>query len=222
VPEEARISRRGPAPRATRDEVLAAAVARYLASERIDVLALSAELGVSRASVYRWFGSREGLIGEVLIATAEQLVAQARRDARGSGAARLLDAFDRINRGLASSDALRHFLGDERIGALRMLASGAGPVQPTMVRLIREIIDEEAQAGHYEPPTDAETLAYAIVRLAESFLFNDAVADLKGDVDRLRAGRSAVTSSAKPMPQVSRLGHVDTYVSAVGSPGESA
>jgi hypothetical protein len=128
----------------------------------------------------------------VLVVTAEELVAGARRRATGSGGQRLLDVFDRINRGLASSDALRHFLRDERIGALRMLASGAGPVQPTMVRLIREIIDEEAEAGRYEPPTDTETLAYAIVRLAESFLFNDAVADLQGDVDRLRAVQSAL------------------------------
>jgi AcrR family transcriptional regulator len=184
--------RGGPAPRATRDEVLAAAVTRYVAGKRIDVLALSSELGVSRASVYRWFGSREGLIGEVLVVTAEELVSSARRRARGSGAQRLLDVFDRINRGLASSDALRHFLRDERIAALRMLASGAGPVQPVMVRLIREIIDEEAQAGRYTPPTDTETLAYAIVRLAEAFLFNDAVADLQGDVDRLRAVQAAL------------------------------
>jgi AcrR family transcriptional regulator len=193
VPESASTRRRGgPAPRATRDEVLAAAVARYLGGERIDVLALSAELGVSRASVYRWFGSREGLIGEVLVLTAEQLVASARRRATGTGAQRLLDVFDRINRGLASSDALRRFLRDERVGALRMLASGAGPVQPVMVRLVREVIEEEAQAGRYAPPTDAETLAYAIVRLAEAFLFNDAVADLQGDVERLRAVQAAL------------------------------
>jgi hypothetical protein len=132
------------------------------------------------------------LIGEVLVTTAEQLVASARRHATGSGGQRLLDTFDRINRGLAASDALRHFLQDERISALRMLASGAGPVQPAMVRLIRDIIDEEAQAGRYEPPTDTETLAFAIVRLAESFLFNDAVADLRGDVERLRAIEAAL------------------------------
>jgi AcrR family transcriptional regulator len=184
--------RRGPAPRATREEVLAAAVRRYVDSERIDVMALTAELGVSRASIYRWFGSRDGLIGEVLVTTAEQLVSSARRRARGSGANRLLDAFDRINQGLAASEALRHFLHEERIYALRLLASGAGPVQPAMVRLIREIIDEEAHAGRYEPPTDTATLAYAIVRLAEAFLFNDAVADLRGDVDDLRDVQAAL------------------------------
>jgi AcrR family transcriptional regulator len=188
--------RRGPSPGATREQVLAAAIERYARRERIDVMALTTQLGVSRASIYRWFGSREGLVGEVLVTTAEQLVDRARARAGGSGSRRLLETFDLINRGLASSEALRFFLQEERVSALRMLASGAGPVQPTMVRLIREIIDEEAQAGRFAPPTDSETLAYAIVRLAEAFLFNDAVADLRGDVEQLRKVQAALLGVA--------------------------
>jgi AcrR family transcriptional regulator len=183
---------RGPKPGASRGDVLAAAVERYLACERVDVQALAADLGVGRATIYRWFGSREGLLGEVLVGTAEQVVASARRRARGRGGRRLLDAFDRINRTLASAPALRHFLQDERATALRMVASGAGPVQPEMVRLIREIIDDEAQAGRYNPPTDTETLAYAVVKLAEAFIFNDALEDIQGDVERLRGIEAAL------------------------------
>jgi hypothetical protein len=73
-----------------------------------------------------------------------------------------------------------------------MVASGGGPVQPELVRLIREIIDEEAAGGRYYPPTDTETLAYAVVRLAEAFLFNDALADIRGDVERLRVIEAAL------------------------------
>ena len=178
--------------RATRQQVLDAATARYLAAERVDVVAIAAELGVGRATIYRWFGSREGLLGAVLVRTAEELVASARRRARGTGAARLLDTFDRINRGLADSEALRWFLREERVAALRMVASGAGPVQPAMVAMIGAIVDEEVAAGRYKPPMDTGTLAYAIVRLAEAFLFNDAVADLRGDVERLRAVEAAL------------------------------
>ena len=36
------------------------------------------------------------------------------------------------------------------------------------------MIDAEVAAGTYEPPADSDTLAYAIVRLAEAFLYNDA------------------------------------------------
>jgi AcrR family transcriptional regulator len=186
------VRRRGPAPRASRNDVLGLAIERYLACERVDVQALAAELGVGRATIYRWFGSREGLLGEVLVTTAEQVVAAARRHAKGKGGRRLLDAFDRINRTLASAPSLRRFLQDERATALRMVASGAGPVQPEVVRLIREVIDEEAEAGRYYPPTDTETLAYAVVKLAEAFLFNDAIADIRGDVDRLRDVEAAL------------------------------
>src|SRR5438270_10569420 len=104
-PAAAPARRHGRAPRASREQVLAAAIGRYARCERIDVLALTAELGVSRASIYRWFGSREGLVGEVLVTTAGQLVARARRRATGRGSRRLLETFDLINRGLASSEA---------------------------------------------------------------------------------------------------------------------
>lgn len=186
------VRRRGPVPRASRRDVLAAALERFVACERIDVQALAAELGVGRATVYRWFGSREGLLGEVLVSAAKYVVRNARRDAKGRGGARLLDTFDRINRELASAPSLRRFLQDEGGGALRMVASGGGPVQPELVRMIREIIDEEVAAGRYDPPADTETLAYAVVRLAEAFLFNDALADIRGDVDRLRVIEAAL------------------------------
>ena len=42
------------------------------------------------------------------------------------------------------------------------------------------------------PPVDPSTLAYAIVRLAEAFLFNDATAAMRGDVDRLREIEAAL------------------------------
>src|SRR5438552_1083020 len=60
-----------PAPRgrpagATRDAVLSAALYHYLRGQRVDVQALAAELGVGRTTIYRWFGSREQLLGEVV------------------------------------------------------------------------------------------------------------------------------------------------------------
>ena len=61
-----------------------------------------------------------------------------------------------------------------------------------MVELIAGLITEEAAAGTYEPPVEPSTLGYAIVRLAEAFLFNDAVAGIRGDVDRLREVEAAL------------------------------
>jgi AcrR family transcriptional regulator len=183
---------RGRPAAATREEVLAAAMHRYLRGRRVDVQAIAAELGLGRATLYRWFGSREGLIGEVLVRAAEPLLAEARAAARGSGAAALLDTFDRFNRSLAAAPALRWYVEAERGAALRILTSGAGPVHPRIVAAIGDVIEAEVRAGAYRPRVPTSTLAYAIVKLAEAFLFNDAVAGMRGDVDRLREVEAAL------------------------------
>jgi len=172
--------------------VLDAGLHRYLRGRRVDVQAIAAELGVGRATIYRWFGSREKLIGEVIIRATEPVLVEARSGLAGMGGAGLLDTFDRFNRSLADAPALRAFVEQERDAALRIIASGAGLVQPRMVELIAGLIEEEAEAGTYAPPVEPSTLGYAIVRLAEAFLFNDAVAGIRGDVDRLREVEAAL------------------------------
>ena len=163
-----------------------AAMYRYLRGRRIDVQAIAGELGLGRATIYRWFGSREDLIGEVLFLSAEPLLDAARTEARGRGGEMLLDTFDRFNRSLAEARALQQFVEQERDAALRIIYAGDGKVQPRIVARIVGLIEEEVEAGRYDAPTDPATLGYAIVKLAEAFLFSDAVAGMRGDVDRLR------------------------------------
>ena len=185
-------ARRGRPPAASREDVLAAALHRYLRGRRIDVQAIAAELGVGRTTIYRWFGSREGLIGEVLNVAADPLLDAARAKARGRGGPMLLEVFDRFNRALADAPALRQFVEQERDAALRIITSSGGIVQPHTVARIAELIEEEVRAGAYDPPVESATLAYAIVRLAEAFLFNDAAAGIRGDVDRLKEVEAAI------------------------------
>jgi AcrR family transcriptional regulator len=189
---------RGRPAAASREQVLDAAMHRYLRGQRVDVQSIAAELGVARPTIYRWFGSREGLLGEVLVRAAEPFLERARAEARGRGAAKLLDTFDRFNRGLASAPALRTFVEQERDFALRIISSGAGKVQPRIVGMIADAIEDEVRAGRYQPAVDPSTLAYAIVRLAEAFLFNDAAAGMRGDVDRLREVEAALLGVTSP------------------------
>jgi AcrR family transcriptional regulator len=183
--------RRGRPAAASREDVLHLALNRYLHGERVDVQAIAAELGLGRTTIYRWFGSREGLVGETVARAAAPLFEHARAAAGGRGGAALLDTFDRINRGLAAAPALRAFLELER-DALRILTSSGGIVQPRAVATIQRFIEDEVRTGAYDPPVDPSTLAYAIVRLAEAFLFNDATAAMRGDVERLREIEAAL------------------------------
>lgn len=184
--------RRGRPATASRGDVVQAARAQYLAGQRVDVTIVARGLGLGRATIYRWFGSRERLLGEVIAAELETLVTQERRAVRQRGAKGLLEVFDRVNRRLADSAPLRCFLEQERAGALRLLTASDGGVQPRSVARITELIATEAAAGRYDPPADPETLAYAIVRLAEAFLYNDAAFGIRGDHARLREVEAAL------------------------------
>ena len=183
---------RGRRPAASRDEVLARALRHYLRGRRVDVQAIAGELGVGRATIYRWFGSREELLGHVLFLAAEPLLADARARARGRGGRALLDTFDRFNRSLADAPALRRFVESERDTALRIITDGAGGLQPRIVARIQQVIDDEVASGRYRAPVEPATLAYAIVKLAEAFLFSDTAAGIRGDVERLREVEAAL------------------------------
>jgi AcrR family transcriptional regulator len=184
--------RRGRPAAASRDDVLRVATRRYLRGQRVDIQSIAAELGVGRTTIYRWFGSREDLIGEVLTLVTEPLLDRARARARGRGAAKLLDTFDRFNRSLVEAPALRRFVEREREAAVRIITSGTGAVQRRNVEMITQVIEDEVRAGTYEPPVEPAILGYAVVRLAEAFIFNETATAVTESVDRLRDVEAAL------------------------------
>jgi hypothetical protein len=99
---------------------------------------------------------------------------------------------DRINRTLTRSHALRTLLEQERDSAMRLLTSSGGVVQPRAVACVKGLLDAEVAAGRYEAPADTETLAYALVRLCEAFLYNDAAIGIRGEYERLREVQAAL------------------------------
>ena len=191
-------AKRGRPATASRDDVLRAVAEQYLSGQRVDITVVARQLGVGRATIYRWFGSREALLGEVVAHELERLIADKRARVTRQGADGLLQVFDLINRSLSRSTALRRLLEQERAAAMRLLTASDGVVQPRAVSCLREMIADEAAAGRFHPPADPDTLAYAIVRLAEAFLYNDAAIGIRGDHRRLHEVEAALLGVAKP------------------------
>jgi len=65
-------------------------------------------------------------------------------------------------------------------------------VQPRVVACVRALIEEQVSAGAYRPASSPETLSYALVRLMEAFLYNDAAAGIRGDHERMREVQAAL------------------------------
>ncbi len=170
---------------ATREAALALARKRYMAGERVDVQAIARELGLARATMHRWFRTREALLGELLAELGEERLAALRAGTPGHGPRALLESFDKFNRELAAAPGLRALLAQEKERGLRILTSSDGIVQPRMVAAVQGMIEQEVSSGKFTPAAAPDVLAYAVVRLAEAFLYNDAAAGLQGDTEKL-------------------------------------
>ena len=76
--------------------------------------AIARELGLARATMHRWFQTRELLLGEVLATLAEQRLLAIRRAVGGSGAPALLETLDRFNREIAATRGMRALFARSR------------------------------------------------------------------------------------------------------------
>jgi AcrR family transcriptional regulator len=163
--------------------VFEAALAKFLARQRLDMRALAGELGIGRATLYRKAGGRDRLLGAVTWYLTRHAVARALADAEGlDGRDRIVSVVAGLMRDIHGRPALHRFLEAEPEAALRILTSKAGPVQPGLIAAMDALLAQEEERG-LRLPIDRPTLAYVIVRVGESFLYADVIADNEPDVD---------------------------------------
>jgi AcrR family transcriptional regulator len=176
--------------RLTRTQATPAAAFRsarrmYLEGRRVDMIALANELGVSRTTLYRWTGHREQLLADILWSLSNEIFERAKADhPEHTGPERLLAIFRQHVGALVEAEPLHAFLRQETQAALRILTSPTGGVQPRTVRSLAELYREEERAGVFQPGIDPDTLAYAVVRVTEGFIYNDALLTIEPEVER--------------------------------------
>jgi AcrR family transcriptional regulator len=184
---------------ATPLDALRIAREQWASSARIDMGALAAELGVSRATLYRWVGTKELLLGEVLWSYAEASLYAARAAAHGSGPDYLVDAIERYMRAALEFEPLMRFIAQEPQYALKVLASKHSPMQRRSIAAMRNQLAELADSGALRPALDLDDLAYVIVRIVESYLFSEVITGGEPDIERA-ADAIAVLLHASPPP----------------------
>ena len=165
--------------------IFAAAVDTFVAGQRLDMRSLARRLGVARATLYRRAGNRERMLDEVLWWRARRLlVEQVQASAGLAGSERLVAVIGGVLRAIARDRPLRAFLESDPETALRLLTGTRSTVHQGMASALEKLIDLERERGYFDASLDTPTLAYAIVRISEGFLYCDVVADRAPDIDR--------------------------------------
>jgi AcrR family transcriptional regulator len=157
----------------------------FVSERRLDMRSLARRLGVARATLYRRAGNREQLLDEMLWWRARRLLAdQVRATADRDGTARLSAVIGGVLDGISRDRPLRAFLESDPETALRILTGSRSTVHKGMVGALENLIDLERGRGSFDASLDTSTLAYAIVRISEGFLYADVIADRAPDIDR--------------------------------------
>ena len=167
------------------EQIFTAAVDAHISGQRLDMKSLARRLGVSRATLYRQAGNREQLLDEVIWWRARHtLLEQVHATAALAGAERIVAAVGGVLQAIERDRSLRSFLESDPEAALRILTGTRSTVQRGMVAALENLIDLERGRGAFDAGLDTPTLAYAIVRIAEGFLYADVIADRSPDIAR--------------------------------------
>jgi AcrR family transcriptional regulator len=152
------------------------------AGKRIDMVALAADIGVARATLYRWTGDRERLLADAAWAeahaVANYLLHQSRRK---TGMSRIQAVGVDFLARFANNEGVNAFLQHERGAGLELLIRVNGGFRPRLVAWLRDMIQAEIDAGHYRAPADPELLADGIVTIGERFLHHGGDPDVSPD-----------------------------------------
>jgi AcrR family transcriptional regulator len=166
------------------EDALRVAREMFVSPERVDMSTLAEELGVNRVTLYRWFGSRDRLLVEVVWSLARSMLSEAERSTRGRGSERIVRVVGRFLDAVISDRGWRRWLEEEGEHAMRLLTRRETDFQPRLIAAVEELLRAEALAGALEVPVDLHELAYVIVRLIESYTYLDLITGERADARR--------------------------------------
>ena len=165
--------------------IFAAATDAFVAGQRLDMRSLARRIGVARATLYRRVGNREQLLDQVLWWRARRLLAdQMRASADLTGTDRISAVIGGVLSAIGTDRPVRMLLESDPETALRILTGTHSLVHVGMATALENLIDLERGRGAFDASLDTSTLAFAIVRVSEGFLYSDVIADRAPDISR--------------------------------------
>ncbi len=157
---------------------------RFLAPQRIDMGALAEELDINRVTLYRWFGSRDDFIVEVVWSLALRTFDYVEKKVKARGAERIVATISGFLDTVINNPGVRRWLAEDGEHAMRLLTSPRTNFQRRLIDHVRGLLEEETRASRLDLPVDLRELAYVIVRVIESYTYLDLITGEQPDAER--------------------------------------
>jgi hypothetical protein len=185
------------------DPVVSRAARWIQEGRRLDTQQLAEELGISRATLFRRAGTREQLLSKALWVLTERTltVAAQRWEAnRPEGAPHTPGTGRQFNAMLSRAPGLRRLLDEEPAVAMRVLTDPRGLVQSGTVAFFAALLRRDIAEFSLKLLIDPDALAFALVRLGESFIYADALAARAPDIETADRLQQALLEGLQVLP----------------------
>lgn len=173
------LSRRQSEERATPLSAFRMARRWWLEGRRLNLSLLAEELGIGRATLMRWVGNKDLLMGEILWSLYkgiyDQVIEKARADHPARGIDFLGQIYNDVNVALINAKPMHDFLAAEPQWGLQLLTSNVSGLQQRLIDEWQTLFEEEIEAGRIHPEMDASSLAYYIIRIGEGAIYCDLI-----------------------------------------------
>lgn len=160
-------------PRAS--QVVDAACLQFEMCQRVDLVELAQICEVNRATLYRWFGSRDALLAEVLWRLSMRIVHSVIKGIPGTSLSGLMLSIQGYLKIVSTHKGQIHFVKNEPEVAARVLFTGENSIRNRLINILLVYLPRYRVFKEGDP--QVKTLAVAIVRLGETFLYGDRLGD---------------------------------------------
>jgi AcrR family transcriptional regulator len=160
------------------ERVIRTAARLFLTTGTVDMRAVARQLGIGRATLYRWRGSRDALLTDTLLWLGLRNLRRAEADVpTPPGPQRLVDVHALHIQRMTNSPGLRTFVRAEPEIASRQLLDANGTVHVGMVRALADLIQRQELEAGWRAPLGPDRLASIIARIDETFMYADLIAN---------------------------------------------
>lgn len=166
----------------------------FIESRKLDMQELALELGISRATLFRWVGNRDVLMAEILWSMAERVFNDVASTTQETGARRIAAIVGETVRIVTGAPFYRDYVRREPERALRLLTTNASPVQQRAVVYFEKLLREEVEREALRAPLPLYDLAYVIIRISQGFMYTDMITGDPPDADKAELAVLALLS----------------------------